>query len=152
MGTTTNGLPFPEGTDRVADGDDAIKALANAVDAKALFTSDSGWLSPQSAGFVITTPANFNSLGGYCRRRNGLACVSFSIRTLKAIGAGNITNINVLTTPAAWKPRATQPLATGTAGPVMSWHVYTSGTINIGATAAAVGANSTLTFCGLYML
>lgn len=32
MGQTTQGYPYPEGTDRVADGDNAIKALAEAVD------------------------------------------------------------------------------------------------------------------------
>lgn len=31
-GTTTKGLPFPTGTDRVMDGDDAIAALAQALD------------------------------------------------------------------------------------------------------------------------
>jgi hypothetical protein len=30
--TTPNGLPYPIGTDRVMDGDDAIKSLATAVD------------------------------------------------------------------------------------------------------------------------
>lgn len=30
--TPTNGLPYPLGTDRVMDGDDAIKALAEALD------------------------------------------------------------------------------------------------------------------------
>jgi hypothetical protein len=29
---TTHGYPYPVGTDRVADGDDAIKALAEAID------------------------------------------------------------------------------------------------------------------------
>lgn len=32
---TTNGYPFPVGTDRVMDGDNAIQALAEAADAKA---------------------------------------------------------------------------------------------------------------------
>lgn len=32
MATTANGLPYPVGTDRVADGDDAIRALAEALD------------------------------------------------------------------------------------------------------------------------
>lgn len=31
MGTTPNGLPYPEGTDLVMEGDDAIKALATAL-------------------------------------------------------------------------------------------------------------------------
>jgi len=36
--TTTKGYPYPVGTDRVMDGDDAIKALAEAIDGDALFT------------------------------------------------------------------------------------------------------------------
>lgn len=32
MGTTANGLPWPEGTDFVVDGDDAIRELAEALD------------------------------------------------------------------------------------------------------------------------
>jgi hypothetical protein len=31
MGTTAGGLPYPEGTDHVVDGDDAIQALAEAL-------------------------------------------------------------------------------------------------------------------------
>jgi hypothetical protein len=39
MGSTTSkGYPYPVGTDRVMDGDDAIKALAEAVNGDALFT------------------------------------------------------------------------------------------------------------------
>lgn len=34
MGATAKGYPYPEGTDRVMDGDDAIHALADAVDVK----------------------------------------------------------------------------------------------------------------------
>jgi hypothetical protein len=36
--TTTKGYPYPVGTDRVMDGDDAIKALAEAVDSDSAFT------------------------------------------------------------------------------------------------------------------
>jgi hypothetical protein len=36
MATTTNGLPYPVGTDLVVNGDDAIKALAQAVDTAVL--------------------------------------------------------------------------------------------------------------------
>lgn len=34
MGTTSKGYPYPEGADLVMDGDDAIKALAEAIDEK----------------------------------------------------------------------------------------------------------------------
>lgn len=37
MGTTPKGYPYPEGTDLVMDGDDAIQALAEAVDAKSTY-------------------------------------------------------------------------------------------------------------------
>lgn len=36
MGTTTHGLPWPNGTDFVVDGDDAIRALAEKIDALTL--------------------------------------------------------------------------------------------------------------------
>lgn len=36
MANTTNGLPHPVGTDKVVDGDDAIRALAEAVDTRVL--------------------------------------------------------------------------------------------------------------------
>jgi hypothetical protein len=32
MGSTPRGLPWPDGTDRVTDGDDAIRELAEAID------------------------------------------------------------------------------------------------------------------------
>jgi hypothetical protein len=32
MGTTSRGFPYPDGDDRVIDGDDAMQALAEAVD------------------------------------------------------------------------------------------------------------------------
>lgn len=34
MGTTAKGYPYPEGTDLVMEGDDAIEALAQAIDSK----------------------------------------------------------------------------------------------------------------------
>jgi hypothetical protein len=36
MATTTNGLPYPVGTDKVVDGDDAIRSLAESVDTSLL--------------------------------------------------------------------------------------------------------------------
>jgi hypothetical protein len=36
MATTAGGLPYPVGTDKVRDGDNAIKALAEALDARSV--------------------------------------------------------------------------------------------------------------------
>lgn len=42
MGTTAKGYPYPEGTDLVVDGDNAIKALAEAIDAKLPYAATAG--------------------------------------------------------------------------------------------------------------
>jgi hypothetical protein len=52
MGTTPGGLPYPDGADKVVDGDDAIKALAQAVDGKL-----GGHGFKMMRGFVTTNPA-----------------------------------------------------------------------------------------------
>ena len=53
MGSTTSkGYPFPVGTDRVMDGDDAIRALAEAVD------SDSRTSKATTLGQSLTAQAN----------------------------------------------------------------------------------------------
>jgi len=63
MGSATpKGYPYPVGTDRVMDGDDAIKALATAVDTKlgaaAAGTVDFTGLTAGGTGSVtITFPA-----------------------------------------------------------------------------------------------
>lgn len=53
---TTNGYPYPVGTDRVMDGDDAIKALAQAADTKA------GVMAAGSAVVTIANGASFGTL------------------------------------------------------------------------------------------
>jgi hypothetical protein len=63
MGSVTpKGYPYPVGTDRVMDGDDAIKALATAVDTKlgaaAAGTLDITGLAANGTGSVaVTFPA-----------------------------------------------------------------------------------------------
>ena len=55
---TTHGLPYPLGTDRVMDGDNAIKALAEALDPAspyidAGFTVAAGWTIQSQVLYVI---------------------------------------------------------------------------------------------------
>lgn len=52
MATTVGGLPYPVGTDKVVQGDDAIKALADALELRGhglLVQSFHGGVSPLSA-------------------------------------------------------------------------------------------------------
>jgi hypothetical protein len=53
--STTNGFPYPLGTDPVQDGDDTIKALAQAIDAKLMPTA---WVN-------IALNTNFTARAGY---------------------------------------------------------------------------------------
>lgn len=53
---TTHGYPYPVGTDRVMDGDDAIQALAEAVDTK-LGVSAAGTFTIASNGSAQWTTA-----------------------------------------------------------------------------------------------
>lgn len=52
MATTTRGYPYPVGTDRVMDGDDAIHALASSVDSQ---------VGQVQAGTLQVTPAGANT-------------------------------------------------------------------------------------------
>jgi len=56
MATTPNGLPYPVGTDRVMDGDDAIKALATALRFYVATVTVTLTATPTTA-VVVTFPA-----------------------------------------------------------------------------------------------
>lgn len=56
MATTPNGLPYPVGTDRVMDGDDAIKALATAIRVFSTTVTVNLSTSP-TAAILVTFPA-----------------------------------------------------------------------------------------------
>lgn len=97
MGTTTGGLPYPESTDPIAAGADAIKALALAVDVlewEKTFTT-----IVLATGWSTTT-------GGYIRTRDGrfLMMRGQVTRTGADIPAGTATTVATL--PAGYRPGA----------------------------------------------
>jgi hypothetical protein len=56
MGTTINhGLPYPEGTDLVISGDDAIQALAEAVDAKLEWVTAAAFAHASAGSQAVST-------------------------------------------------------------------------------------------------
>lgn len=57
MGTTPGGLPYPEGTDRVMDGDDAIRALAEKLGATAAGQATVVLNNAPSGSVAVTFPA-----------------------------------------------------------------------------------------------
>jgi hypothetical protein len=54
MGTTTKGIPYPEGTDRVMDGDNAMQAIAVKVD-ELLPRTLTGTSTTDSSGYFTLT-------------------------------------------------------------------------------------------------
>lgn len=57
--TTPNGLPFPEATDRVMDGAQAIEDLATALDFAAGWQTGTGSIDAGSAGSVRSVAINY---------------------------------------------------------------------------------------------
>jgi hypothetical protein len=94
MGSNTpNGLPYPVGTDRVMDGDDAIKALALALD------TGSGWVAiPYASGYIA--PA---ALGALQYRKLG-ALLFIRGGVTNAGGSLPAANVTVATLQAAARP------------------------------------------------
>lgn len=70
MGTTASGLPWPDGTAPVRDGDNAIKALADAVDARS---------AKSPAGVALTTWA---TSGGYTTNSQGGVAIPVPFQTV----------------------------------------------------------------------
>lgn len=65
MATTAGGFPYPVGTDKVRDGDDAIKALADVLQQRTLglmFISSQVIVTTNAAGgFGVTFPRAFRA-------------------------------------------------------------------------------------------
>jgi hypothetical protein len=153
MGSTTaNGLPYPVGTDRVMDGDNAIQALAEAIDAAALFAGNTGVLTAAAAGF---TPASgITGLTGSCLRRNGVVAVSFSFTVTAGFPDGEFANRDVVVIPAGWAPLVSSSLTSGSTGGGVFY--YAEGTpsprIKVGSAAAALAAGAPSNCAGTWLV
>jgi hypothetical protein len=146
--TTAHGLPYPVGTDRVMDGDNAMQALAEAVDTALM--QDTGGITPQAAGFTLLT--GFTNLSGVVRRRHGIVAASFGFATTNPLPAGDVGNVNAVNLPAGWVPLVRAGLTTGATGPGVFVFADPSGKLGIAATASAVSAGQTITCAGLWMV
>lgn len=112
MGTTPGGLPYPESSDPVAGGADAIKALALAVDLAIYWEPITQ--PPLNAGWT------WSATGGVQRRKDGKwvmlrGQLNYSGTTIAAdIGT------TVFTLPAGYRPSAFYrvPISTGTSASI----------------------------------
>lgn len=55
MGTTADGYPYPEGTDMLPDGDDAIQALAESINLYRATTAGAAF-PPHDPGRIFIRP------------------------------------------------------------------------------------------------
>jgi hypothetical protein len=59
MGTTPHGAPYPDGTGKVVDGDNAIKALAEWIDPRSpwkVYATSGGYTTNSFGGIILTVP------------------------------------------------------------------------------------------------
>jgi hypothetical protein len=146
-GTTTNGLPYPTGTDLLMNGDNAIQALAEAIDSKAL--TSTGILTLAAAGFTAAT--GFTGLAGAVMKRGGFVGMTVTaLVSTNALAVGDMGNVVCLNVPAAYQPLITAPITAGAAGPGLWGHVI-NGTVILSATGTAVGAGQTISLVGLWL-
>lgn len=81
-GTTTNGLPYPESTDFVTDGAQAIEDLAVAVDAK--------------MGLWKITPSSVSGTGASINSTGNIVCSSVSSVTINGAFPTNFQNFKMI--------------------------------------------------------
>jgi hypothetical protein len=94
-GQTANGLPYPTGTDRVMDGDDAIRALAEALDPP--------WLAlPLASGIILR--AGTTVTPGY-RKVAGIVTLRGQVQ--KSGGGTFAGQDNLFTLPTGYRPPQT---------------------------------------------
>lgn len=147
--TTEHGLPYPVGTDRVMDGDNAIQALAEAIDTAML--SDTGQVTAAAAGFTILP--GFNTLAGNVRRRGDAVTVNLTFKSANAIAAGNTGNLSCVQFPDGWYPLMRTGVTTGAEGPGVFFVAEAGvGRLYVVATAGSIAAGSTISAAGLWLV
>lgn len=99
MGTTKNGYPYPEGTDLVMDGDDAIQDLAEAVDKKLAFAMTAGSATVLSVASTDTKAMTVALPSGLFTVSPRVTCMatttSPSTRSVSALTGGSTSSFTV---------------------------------------------------------
>lgn len=107
------------------------------------------WVSAATAGF--TAAAGFSGLAGNVRKRGGVVTVAFQLVTNNAIAAGNAANVDLINTPAAYRPGNPGPAQGGAFGG--SWQGQVQGSvITLGSTTSGFGAGDTMSVLATYLL
>jgi hypothetical protein len=129
------------------NGDNAMQALAEAVDAKTL--ASTGAITMAAAGF--TAASGFTGMAGAVLKRGGLVTMSCTaLVSTNALAAGDMGNVVCLNVPAAYQPLVPAPILSGAAGPGLWGHVINL-TVILSASGTAVSAAQTISLVGVWM-
>lgn len=143
MAGTIGGLPYPTGTDKVVDGDDAIRALATAVDRNPLAAAYAAnrVLVPFAAGWADVSAGNplavfaasgWVTLDGRVIRNSGSSLI------IGTIPAGYRPPVQLLFIMGSYNGAA------ATAGPGLFTNIDTNGVITITPTTSPALGSTTI--------
>lgn len=145
---TPNGLPYPVGTDRVADGDNAIRALAEAVDP---FAGDTGWITVGSGGSAPAYGAGMSDASPATDYRTRFRRVGKMVTVAVAVQRTN--TLVIFTLPAGYRPSVPVFVAFGAGAALATMYppmasILPTGVVGMGSSTAASNAAfyGTITF------
>lgn len=116
------------------------------------FGDDTGWIDAVANGATALT--GYTLVSGFLVRRNGIAGLNLTLTTTAAIAAGDIANLALVQLPGGWIPFGSSG-SIGSSGAGPSWQGYVNGgdgKLYMSSTSTAMGAGSTFSAIGTYML
>jgi len=130
-------------THAIADVTGLQTALDSKVD-ESYSTVSTGWL---------TAGTGWGSISGIYTEKNGIVQVNLrATRTGATIAAGNITNINVMTIAAGYRPITETAAISGPSGPLASAYIATTGGVAISALGTSLASGDAIDINATYIL
>jgi hypothetical protein len=100
----------------------------------------------------LTAGTGFGSVSGTYTEKNGVVMVNLrATRTGATIAAGNITNTNVMTIAAGYRPLVEAAAISGPSGPLASCYIATTGGVAISALGTALSTGDNLDINATYI-
>ena len=100
----------------------------------------------------LTAGAGWGSVSGTYTEKNGIVMVNLrATRTGASIAAGNITNVNVMTIAAGYRPLVEAAGISGPSGPLASCYIATTGGVAISALGTAISTGDAIDINATYI-
>jgi hypothetical protein len=100
----------------------------------------------------LTAATGWGSVSGTYTEKNGIVMVNLrATRTGASIAAGNITNVNVMTITAGYRPLVEAAGISGPSGPLASCYIATTGGVVISALGTAISTGDAIDINATYI-